>query len=102
MPAAAPRPDRLLAPRPLPLHLATASLLWLSSRAALTSWPSGWPPSNGPTEAEDDRLPALAGEIARLGRDAVGAALDRELCRRGDAFLSGLEAYRRHPYRRPA
>ena len=102
MTAAAPYPDRRLAPRPLPLHLTSASLLWRSSRAALTSLPNGWPLSNMPGKISDDRLPALAGDVARLGREAVAEALDRELSRRADAFLTGLETYRRHPYRRPA
>ena len=95
-------PDRRLAPRPLPLHLASASLLWLTSRAALMSLPSGWPPSKAPENAAADRLPGLADEIALLGHEAVGAALDRELHRRTDLCLTGLEAYRRHPYRRRA
>jgi polyhydroxyalkanoate synthase len=101
MTAAVRRPDRRLAPRPLPLHLAGASLLWLTSRAALTSLPNGWPPSNTPGLAANHRLAALGDDVARLGREAVGAALDRELHRRADAFLTGLETYRRHPYRRP-
>jgi polyhydroxyalkanoate synthase subunit PhaC len=90
------RPDRRLAPRPLPAHLASAMLLWLSSRAALTSLPHGLLPSN-PAAAP---LQALAAEAARLGIDAVGAALDRELLRRAAGFLAGVDAYRRHPFRR--
>jgi poly[(R)-3-hydroxyalkanoate] polymerase subunit PhaC len=91
-----PPADRRLMPRPLPAHLASAMLLWLSSRAALTSWPAGWPNSN---EA-DGRLRELAGAVVRRGPEAVAAALDRELLRRAARFLAGLEAYRRHPYRR--
>jgi polyhydroxyalkanoate synthase subunit PhaC len=102
MTAAARHPDRRLAPLPLPLHLASASLLWLTSRAALTSWPNGWPLSKVVETAADGRLAALVDEVALLGREAVGAALDRELHRRADLFLTGLEAYRRHPYRRRA
>jgi polyhydroxyalkanoate synthase len=95
---AAPPPDRRLLPRPLPAHLTGAMLLWATSRAALTSWPSGWPRSRR-SHAE---LARLAGAIARLGPEAVGAALDRALHRRAAAFLTGLEAYRRHPFRRAA
>jgi polyhydroxyalkanoate synthase subunit PhaC len=102
MTAAAGRPDRRLAPRPLPLHLASTSLLWLTSRAALTSWPNGWPLSKQAENATDGRLAALADEIAHLGREAVGAALNGQLYGRADAFLTGLEAYRQHPYRRPS
>ena len=71
MTAAAHRLDRRLAPRPLPLHLASASLLWLSSRAALTSLANGWPRSNTPRDMTEGRLAALADEIARLGRETV-------------------------------
>jgi polyhydroxyalkanoate synthase len=103
-------------PRPLPAHLASAMLLWLSSRAALTSLPSALPRSNalgnapgnalgnapGSTRenAAPGRLAALAGEVELLGPDAVAAALDRHLRRRAEAFLAGLEAYRRHPFHR--
>ncbi len=69
--------DRRLAPRPLPAHLASAMLLWLSCRAALTSLSNGLALSNKP----GDRLSALAGEIRRSGPEAVGAALDRQLPR---------------------
>src|SRR5947209_13658484 len=85
-------------PRPLPAHLASAMLLWLGSRAALTSWPSGSPLS----KAAADRLAALRAEVDRLGADKVGAALDQELLRRADGFAAGLEAYRRHPFHRSA
>jgi polyhydroxyalkanoate synthase len=71
-------------------------LLWLSSRAALTSWPSGWPLS----KAEGNRFAALRAEVERLGADRVGAALDRELSRRADGFAAGLAAYHRHPFHR--
>jgi polyhydroxyalkanoate synthase len=83
-------------PRPLPAHLASAMLLWLSSRAALANCTSASPFSN----AAPAGLVALAAEIERLGTDAVGAGLDRELRRRAAAFLTGLETYRRHPFRR--
>jgi polyhydroxyalkanoate synthase len=88
-------------PRPLPGHLASAMLLWLSSRAALTSLPSGLPRSNAPGNPAGGQLSALADDIERLGPEAVAAALDRELRRRAAAFLDGLAAYRRHPFRRP-
>jgi polyhydroxyalkanoate synthase len=93
-----PAPDRRLMPRPLPAHLASAMLLWLSSRAALTSLPSGSPLS----KAEGDRFAALRAEVERLGADEVLAALDREVSRRADGFAAGLAAYRRHPFRRSA
>jgi poly[(R)-3-hydroxyalkanoate] polymerase subunit PhaC len=89
-------PDRRLAPRPLPAHLLSAMLLWLSSRAALMSLKPGSPLSNAAAEP----LQSLAREIERLGPDRVAAALDEELLRRAADFAAGLEAYRRHPYRR--
>jgi polyhydroxyalkanoate synthase len=92
--------DRRLAPRPLPAHLASAMLLWQSSRAALTSLASGWPPWSGAANQAHEKLCALAAEIGRAGAEPVGAALDRELLARADRFLAGLEAYRRHPFRR--
>jgi polyhydroxyalkanoate synthase len=58
----------------------------------------GWLPSSG-TGA---RLFALTAEIEALGPEAVAIALDREIARRAGLFLEGLEAYRRHPYRRAA
>ena len=46
------------------------------------------------------RLRALTAEIDACGRDSVAAALDRELANRANSYLTGLEAYRRHPFRR--
>ena len=94
--------DRALLPRPLPAHLLSAMLLWLSSRAALTSLPAGWTCWNVPGEPCDSRPTALADAIARAGPEPVRAALDREIGQRAAAFLAGLDAYRRHPYRRAA
>jgi polyhydroxyalkanoate synthase subunit PhaC len=95
--------DRRRLPRPLPAHLASAMLLWLSSRAALMSLPDGWMRwSAAPDDASDGRLRAIVAEIVQLGPEPVAAALDREIGRRAAAFLASLEAYRRHPYRRPA
>jgi polyhydroxyalkanoate synthase len=72
--------------------------LWLSSRAGLTSLKVGSPPWNG----ADDRLRALARELAQLELDKVSAALDGVVVQRAGAFLRGIEAYRQHPYHRPA
>jgi polyhydroxyalkanoate synthase len=87
-----------LAPRPLPAHLMSACGLWLSSRIALPLLRPGLPPWNRPGR----RLLALAEEIDACGRERVAAALDREIIGRVAAFIGGLEAYRRHPYRRVA
>src|SRR5206468_12909474 len=93
-------PDRRLMPRPLPAHLASAILLWLSSRAALTSLTSGLPRSSGAEHPAESWQPELAGEIRELGHERFAAALDRELRRRATAFLAGIEAYRGHPFHR--
>lgn len=72
-------------------------LLWQSSRAALPGLKSVSTLSNG---AAAERLRALAGEIDQLGLDPVARALDAEITRRAALYLEGLEAYRRHPFRR--
>jgi polyhydroxyalkanoate synthase len=89
-------PDRRLTPRPLPAHLASAMMLWQSSRTALPILKG----ASLPSSAAGDRLRALAGEIERFGFDSVARALDCEIARRAERYLAGLEAYRRHPYRR--
>ncbi|MGE5269296.1 MAG: hypothetical protein ACM3JG_06435, partial [Thiohalocapsa sp.] len=75
-------------------------LLWQSSRAALRSLASGSPDWSAALPP-GDRLAALAKEIGQRGVEPVAAALDGELARRAGAFLGGIEAYRRHPFRRP-
>ncbi|MGH7031068.1 MAG: alpha/beta fold hydrolase, partial [Stellaceae bacterium] len=90
------RPDRRLAPRPFPAHLASAASLWLSSRTALPLLKSISPPSS----AAGQRLRALAAEIDAFGPERVASALDKEIALRAQAYLAGLETYRRHPYRR--
>jgi len=90
------KPDRRLTPRPLPAHLASAAMLWLSSCAALPILRTVSPPSS----AAGERLRALAAEIDALGSDKVAAALYDEIGRRAQSYLAGLEAYRRHPFRR--
>ena len=86
-----------LGPRPLALHLANASLSWLSSQAALPLLKSGslpWKPELA--QGGRDLLQSLGSARA----EEFGHALERELRRRADLFLTGIEAYRRHPYRR--
>jgi polyhydroxyalkanoate synthase subunit PhaC len=55
------------------------------------------PPSN----PAGNRLRALADEIDAFGPEQVAQALEAKITQRAGAFLDGLEAYRRHPYRRP-
>jgi polyhydroxyalkanoate synthase len=54
-----------------------------------------------PSSADGERLRALAPEVDAAGADKVAEALDLEIARRTESYLAGLEAYRRHPYRRP-
>jgi polyhydroxyalkanoate synthase subunit PhaC len=89
-------PDRRLTPRPLTAHLASAMMLWLSSRAALPILKN----LSLPSSAAGQRLRALAAEIDAFGSDKVTTALREELERRAESYLAGLEAYRRHPFRR--
>lgn len=97
--ATANRPPPRQGPRPLALHLANASLTWLSSQAALPLWKTGSLPWNpdlaGKAQDLAQSLAALNGAAAEFP-----AALERELRRRADLFLTGIERYRHHPYRR--
>jgi polyhydroxyalkanoate synthase subunit PhaC len=91
-------PDRRLAPRPLAAQLASAMTLWASSRAALPLLKSVsrlWSRAGAP-------LDALAREMDALEPERVVTAVDRALVERAERYLAGLEAYRRHPYRRAA
>lgn len=86
-----------LGPRPLPLHLASAATLWMSSRAALPLLSSGslpWRPELAPAAG------ALRQSLASVAAEDFAAAVDAELRARSDSFLTGLERYRHHPYRR--
>ncbi|MGH6947781.1 MAG: alpha/beta fold hydrolase [Kiloniellales bacterium] len=86
-----------LGPRPLPLHLLTAALTLNGSPSALPLLRSGslpWKPALASAAAR------LASELASAPPEAFARALTREIVTRQDAFLDGIEAYRRHPYRR--
>jgi polyhydroxyalkanoate synthase len=90
------RLDRRLVPRPLAAHLASAMMLWSSSRTVLPFLKD----ASLPSSAVIERLRGLAAEIDAAGPSSVAAALDLEITRRAKCYLAGLEAYRRHPYRR--
>ncbi|SMH58405.1 alpha/beta fold hydrolase [Azospirillum agricola] len=93
-------------PRPLGLHLNLVMATLLSSSAGLPLLRSGllpWKPPLGPRAEDLRRQIALAER--RPGNGPNGAedlrrAVDRETRRRIDAFLTGVERYRHHPYRR--
>lgn len=84
-------------PRPLPAHLLLAGTIWNSSRAAWPLLRSASPASNPPFAAA---LADLAAQLRDVDPEAFGEALDREIRNRADRFLTGLERYRHHPYRR--
>lgn len=86
-----------LGPRPLPLHLAAAAASLMSGTAALPLWRSGSP---GSKPLWPEPLHRAAEHLASLPADTAGAALAREATRRAAAFLTGLERYAHHPYRR--
>jgi len=71
-------------------------MLWSSSRTVLPLLKDASLPSSALVE----RLRGLAAEIDAVGPNRVAAALDLEITRRAKSYLAGLEAYRRHPYRR--
>ena len=96
-PAKAKPANQRLGPRPLPLHLAAASLAWTNSLAALPLLKSGsiaWRPQLKAAAQ------SLAGELAAAKPEDVASAVATEAGRRLATFLDGLTAYRRHVYRR--
>lgn len=103
-----PRPG----PRPLPLYLSAAATTWLSSYASSVAWKNGsldWKPGLSETAAslkaqldalEAARAAAAEPDAAAGPPDSFESAMEEEVRRRLDRFLSGIEAYRHHPYRR--
>jgi polyhydroxyalkanoate synthase len=89
-------------PRPLAVHLATALAITTGSRIAWPVLSAGLPPwSGGPNQPSARSDPsALRREIAAVNAADFDAAVDAEARHRLDAFLRGIEAYRRHPARR--
>lgn len=103
MPYSAPSPARpplegpRLGPRPLPLNLMAASNLYLSSNAALPLLRNGslsW--SRALAKAGKSLLDALPKE----NPDVFAAKVERLSRSRAAAFVTGIERYRHHPYRR--
>lgn len=86
-----------LGPRPLALHLGAALTTFMSARAGLTLLKSGSPLWN-PGLA--DRAAGLRAALDGVPAPEIEAAVEREARRRLGAVLSGIERYRRHPYRR--
>ncbi len=71
-------------------------MLWLTSRAALPVLKSVSPPLND----WGGQLHDLAAEIDALGTEPVKRAVEAEIVHRTERCLAGLEAYRRHRFRR--
>lgn len=88
---------RRIGPRPLPLHLGMAAMMWLGSRAALPSLKSGSPPWKGEWASQ---AAALAASLDRVKAEDFAAAIDRAACRDLAEFMGAVTNYRRHPYRR--
>jgi polyhydroxyalkanoate synthase len=84
-------------PRPIPLHLTAAAAI---STSCSTAWPhlkNGWTPWSKSLAAAGN---ALQKDLENANPEAFSAALSDELARRHDSFLTGLEAYRSHPFHR--
>jgi polyhydroxyalkanoate synthase subunit PhaC len=109
-----PPPINRLGPRPLALHLGTAMLTWTSSRAASENLKNGSPPWSPETLLDGTRLQAdLAAYLQGVApsdndsatEDSAWAAylsaVDGEIKTRLSSLMDGIQAYRRHPYRRP-
>jgi polyhydroxyalkanoate synthase len=71
-------------------------MLWLTSRAALPVLKTVSLPSN----VSGRQLHDLAAEIDALGTEPVERAVAAEIGHRTERYLAGLEAYRRHRFRR--
>jgi len=99
-PTTEPRPPqsrrpRRLGPRPLPPLLASQATTLLTSQLVLPLWRSGciaWKPHLAQAAEEIRRL------LETVDAHAFQQALTVESYRRIDGFVTGIEAYRRHPY----
>lgn len=92
-----------LGPRPLPLHLTTATNAWISSRGVLPILRNG---SQSWNPALSARVQKLQDALAKSpppenpADDPFASAVDAEIQARLAAFSAGIRAYRDHPYRR--
>jgi polyhydroxyalkanoate synthase len=83
-------------PRPLPTHLLTAALTYVSSNAALPFSKKGsldW-------QISAEKTDGLADALTAADPNLLATAVEREGRLRLSRFLDGIEAYRHHPYRR--
>src|SRR5262245_15724960 len=89
--------SKRLGPRPLPMHLAIASMTWLSSRGTWPLWSSGsllWRPELR------QQMQALDAALEGVEPKAFAEALESEIRARFDRLAAGIDSYRRHPLRR--
>ncbi|CAO3417278.1 alpha/beta fold hydrolase [Azospirillum doebereinerae] len=91
-----------LGPRPLGLHLNLVMATLLSSSGGLPLLRNGSLPWKAPLHARAEELRRQIAQRERLpgGAEDLNRAVDAEMRRRIDAFLTGVERYRHHPYRR--
>jgi len=83
-------------PRPLPLHMAVQTLMWMSSLAALPGLKNGslaWSPRLS-GQAEN-----LRKDLQKVDPDAFAAAVEEQSRQRLAAFADGILAYRTMPSR---
>ena len=90
-------PGSRLGPRPLPLHLSAALNTWMSSFVGLEILKSGSPFWKGERQ---ERAEKLRQDLKNVNAEAFNAALSAEIYRRLGDFLRGIDAYRKHPFKR--
>ncbi len=90
------QPPPRLGPRPLPLHLLSCWSFYSSSLPASLLWSSGWPILKRVMPPPTDAGNGSSSPNPLRFTQAVEAAGRRRL----GAFLTGVQRYRDHPYRR--
>ena len=86
-----------LGPRPLAMHLGLAMWQVTGSSAALPLSSKGWTGWKPPLAA---RAAELQSELAAASHEALDRAVTIEGLRHLERLLTGIERYRRHPWRR--
>ena len=90
-----------LGPRPYVQHLATATMVWASSLAALPHLKNGSLPWNSRLDPDRAReRNALLESLAEVDPTAFAASVADGAQARRAQFEAGVAAYRAHPYRR--